>query len=612
MIGGAVSHGGPGRMIHSMGGGEAGKINGRVLMRLSVFVRPYWKLLTAAGILMLVSSGAGLLVPYLTKVIIDGDITAKSSGGLLRDGLLLAVAMIVGFIASARQGYLLSRAGQLVLNSLRNRLFDHLQRLSVAYNDGHIVGVTISRVINDVAVINNLLSGGLLSIVGDTVTIVGTVVVMVAMDPRLALLTFSVIPFMVLATFLFSRKARTAFRATREKIGEVVGELAENIGGIREIQAFSQEDHTQRRFDTSNRENRDANVSAMTLSFVFMPTVDLLGIVSTGIVLLAGGFMVARGHLTIGVMVAFMTYVSRFFMPIRDLSQFYTTLQSASAGGARVLELLDTLPTVTDIPDAVHLPRTAGGKGIRGRIHIDHVTFSYVPGREVLHDISLKIEPGATVALVGPTGAGKTSISNLLCRFYEPQAGSILIDGVDLHAVASESLHAHMGYVPQTPYVFSGTISDNIRFGRPEATDAEVRAAAEAAEAAEFINRLPEGYNTLIAEGGANLSTGQRQLICIARAILVDPSIIILDEATSSVDTLTEALIQRALSRLLEARTAVVIAHRLSTVRNADRIFVIDRGMIVDEGTHEELSSREGLYRTLYERQFVTEDDLES
>ncbi|HUX22867.1 MAG TPA: ABC transporter ATP-binding protein, partial [Spirochaetia bacterium] len=416
MIGGAA-HGGPAGMISSLGGGETGKISGRTLIRLLAFVRPYRKMLAGAGLLMLVASGASLLVPYLTKVVIDSDISTRNLHGLLQNGALLGAAMVVGFITSALESFLLSKIGQLVLNNLRNRLFDHLQRLSVAYNDGHIVGVTISRVINDVSVINNLLSQGLLSMIGDTITIAGTVVVMVAMDARLALLTFCVLPFMVLATLLFSRKARGAFLSTREKIGEVVGGLAENIGGVREIQAFSQEEHTQRRFDTSNRENRDANVRAMTLSFVFMPAVDLLSIAATGIVLLAGGLMVAHGSLTIGVMVAFMTYVTRFFMPIRDLSQFYTTLQSASAGGARVLELLDTLPAVVEAPDAFDLPHDNGRRGLR--LAFDHVSFSYKPGVEVLHDVSFSVEPGSMVALVGPTGAGKTSISNLLCRFYE-------------------------------------------------------------------------------------------------------------------------------------------------------------------------------------------------
>ena len=611
MIGGAT-HGGPRGMIHSLGGGESGKISGRTLLRLLVFVRPYWRRLILAGLLMVTASGASLLVPYLTKVVIDSNITRGDLHGLLSNALFIGGAMLVGFLASALESYLLSRVGQFVLNNLRNRLFEHLQRLSVAYNDGHIVGVTISRVINDVSVINNLLSQGLLNMIGDTITIAGTVGVMLAMDARLALLSFCVIPFMLVATVLFSRKARTAFLNTREKIGEVVGGLAENIGGIREIQAFAQEDHTHRRFAASNRENRDANIRAMSLSFIFMPTVDLLGIISTGIVLLAGGVMVVRGQLTIGVMVAFMTYVSRFFMPIRDLSQFYTTLQSASAGGARVLELLDTPPLVVDADDPVALPASNGSRGVQGRVRFDHVSFSYKPGVEVLHDINFDAEPGSMVALVGPTGAGKTSISNLVCRFYEPQAGRILIDGVNLRRIAQSSLHSNMGYVPQTPFVFSGTIRENIAFGRPGADEAAVRAAARAAEAAGFIERLPEGYDTMVAEGGANLSTGQRQLICIARAVLVDPAIIVLDEATSSVDTLTESLIQRALTRLLRNRTSIVIAHRLSTVRNADCIFVIDSGRIVERGTHDELIAQAGVYRTLYDRQFISESELDA
>jgi len=602
MIGG-VSHAGPRSMIESMGGGEEGGISGRTLLRLGRFVLPHWKKLIIAGVLMLLASGADLLSPYLTKVIIDSDIGKGNVQGLIHNGVILAIVMIVSFVSSSQESYLLQRIGQLVLNTMRNRLFEHLQRLSVAYNDKHIVGVTISRVISDVSVINNLLTQGLLNMLADAVTIIGTVTVMLIMDARLALLTFSVIPLMIVATIVFGRHARVAFLKTREKIGVMIGELAENIGGMREIQAFSQERTAQKRFDQFNGENRDANVDAMTLSFIFMPTVDLLSITATCIVLVGGGLMVASGHLTIGVMVAFMTYVTRFFMPIRDLSQLQNTMQTASAGGARVLELLDTAPAVEEAPDAVDLQR------VDGRITFDHVSFSYLPGQQVLHDICFDVAPGEMIALVGPTGAGKTSISNLLCRFYEVDSGSVRIDHHDVRSLTLGSLHRHMGYVPQSPFVFSASIADNIRFGKPDADDDEVRRAAEYAEADEFIERLPDGYETIVSEGGANLSTGQRQLLCIARAVLVDPAIIIMDEATSSVDTVTEALIQRALGKLLEGRTAVVIAHRLSTVRNAGRIYVIDGGRIVESGSHEELVEQGGLYRNLYEQQFIARAD---
>lgn len=602
MIGGGGN--GPIGMLNSMGGGERGKVSAKTILRLLRFVGPHWRKVSIAGGLMLIASAADLVSPYLTKTIIDQDIVGKDFHSLLLHGLILAVAMIAGFVATSQESYLLSRVGQLVLNTMRNRLFAHLQKLSVAYNDRNIIGVTISRVISDVSVINNLMTQGLLNMVADVITIVGTVAVMLAMDARLALFSFSVVPLMILATLVFTRHARVAYMNTREKIGVVIGELSENISGVREIQAFRQESEMQRKFDKSNRENRDANVDAMTLSFIFIPTVDLLSIAATCIVLVAGGIMVAHGSLTIGVMVAFMTYVTRFFMPIRDLSQLNNTLQTASAGGARVLEMLETKPAVEDRETAVDIGR------IRGDVRFENVSFSYVTGREVLHRISFDVERGQMVALVGPTGAGKTSISNLLCRFYEVDSGSVRVDGTDIRDISLESLHRNIGYVPQSPFVFSASIADNIRFGRPDCDLAAVRRAAQLAKADAFIERLPNTYDTIVAEGGANLSTGQRQLICIARAVLVDPRVIIMDEATSSVDTVTERLIQSALEQLMHGRTSVVIAHRLSTIRNADRIFVIDNGKIVAQGSHDDLVSEGGIYRTLYEQQFITSGEL--
>lgn len=434
---------------------------------------------------------------------------------------------------------------------------------------------------------------------GDSVSLVGTIVVMVIMEPRLAILTFSVLPLMVLSTIIFSRHARVAFRQTREKLGAVVGDLAENITGMRVIQAFAQEGNTQERFEKINRSNRDVNINAMSLSFVFLPTVDVLSIAATCIVLSIGGVMAAQQTVTIGIVVAFLAYVSRFFDPIRDLSQLYTTLQSATAGGERVLELLDTQPAVQDRPGAIEIP------AIRGSIKLNHVSFGYSPEREILHDVSMQIEPGEIIALVGQTGAGKSSIANLVARFYDVTSGDIEIDGHDIREVTQVSMHSQMGLVSQDPFLFAGTIAENIRFGKPEATDEEILAAAQLANADDFINQLEEGYETRIMEGGANLSVGQRQLICIARAVMVNPRILIMDEATSSVDTVTEALIQDALDRLLHGRTSIVIAHRLSTVRNASRIYVIDTGRIAEQGTHSELIAKRGIYHELYERQFI-------
>ncbi len=601
MMGGHV--GGPRGLLHAMGGQEDGKIQGRVLLRLFRFVLPYWPRLVAAVFLMFVTTAAGLLVPYLTRVIIDVNIVQRDLDGLWRNGIWLAVAMAATYLAAATQMYILSLLGQRVLYDVRARLFEHLQELSVAYHDTHIVGVTVSRVMNDVAVINNLLSEGLVTLVGDTVLIAGTIGVMLAMDVSLALITFTILPVMVLATVVFSRKAKVAFRDTREKVATLVGNLAENIGGMRVIQSYAQEEKSQEHFEVSNRENRRAHVRAMSLSFVFLPTIDVLGVAATCIVLAAGGLMALGGTVTIGVIVAFMSYVSRFFVPIREMSQLFTTLQSASAGGERVLELLDSQPQVTDRPDATELTE------IEGRVEFRGVRFSYIEGVEVLHGINLVAEPGETIAIVGPTGAGKSTITNLVCRFYDVDSGAVLIDGVDVRDLTLSSLHRQMGYVSQDPILFPGTIAENIGYGKDDPMQEEIEAAARSAEAHGFIANLPDGYRTRVYEGGVNLSTGQRQLLSIARAMLVDPRILIMDEATSSVDTYTEALIQRALDHLLANRTAIVIAHRLTTVRNADRIYVITDGLIHESGTHDELMAGSTVYRGLYDKQFVRGTD---
>jgi ATP-binding cassette subfamily B multidrug efflux pump len=534
-------------------------------------------------------------------------------------------------VTSAAQRYLIGRSGQGMLASLRGQLFRHLQELPLGYHETHIVGVTISRVINDVDVINDFLSSGVVTLIGDLLVLAGIIFVMLSMSPILALLTFSVLPLMVLATILFARRAQTAYRTTRARIARVVGNLAEDISGMRVIQAFAQEGTTGERFDEVNRANRDANVAAMSLSFAFLPGVEFLSMLATGIVLLFGGIGVARGMLTLGVVVAFLSYVTRFFQPIRELSQVYTTMQSAIAGGERVLALLDAPVGVADRPDALEMP------SIAGRVELEDVSFAYhsssearqtlshqpqqtdavscqqpgtscvepseaSPPERVLHHVNLLVEPGQRVALVGPTGAGKTSIANLIARFYDVNEGAVLVDGIDVRDVTQHSLRRQLGLVPQDPFLFSGTIADNIRFGRPDTPQSAVEEAARMANAHGFIMAMPDGYNTVVMEGAVNLSVGQRQLICIARAVLADPRILILDEATSSVDTVTEVLIQEALVRLMRGRTAVVIAHRLSTVRDADLVCVMNDGRIIERGRHEELLARGGLYRELYEQ----------
>lgn len=591
---------GPRQIMENFGeAGEKEPINWRVAIRLLAYLRPHRTRMAAALALMLIASALTLAAPYLIKVAIDQHIAQGDTGGLQRTALLLVAVFVGTYGATAGQRYLLAWVGQRVLAAIRALLFRHLQALHLGYHDKHIIGVTISRVINDVAVINDLLSEGLLTLVSDGVLLLSIIALMVSMNARLALLAFTVLPVMVLATHLFAQRAQVAFRDTRARVAAVVGELAEDISGMRVIQAFAQEAASRERFDKVNQANRDANISAMTLSFVFLPTIELLSMVATAIVLWFGGQAVSGGEVTLGVLVAFLAYVSRFFQPVRELSQIYTTIQAAMAGGERVLALLDTQPEIADAPDAVQMPP------IQGRIELRHVCFSYREDTRVLDDVNLIIQPGQTVALVGPTGAGKTSIANLVARFYDVAEGAVLVDGIDVRNVRQSTLREQMGLVPQEPFLFAGTIADNIRFGRPDADDREVEEAARSANAHEFVAALPAGYATPVLEGGVNLSIGQRQLICIARAILANPRILILDEATSSVDTITELLIQRALHSLLEGRTAIVIAHRLSTIRTADLICVVDDGRIVERGTHDELIGHSGLYRQLYDRQFV-------
>jgi ABC-type multidrug transport system fused ATPase/permease subunit len=591
---------GPGRLMRSFGEEAEGKpFDPRIALRLLAFLRPYWPRMAVAFVFMLAASGLSLAAPYLIKVAIDQHIAQGDVVALGRVALLTLAVFVGLYGATAGQRYLLSWVGQRLLFTLRAQLFRHLQALSLGYHDTRIVGVTLSRVINDVAVINELLSEGLVTLVGDVLVLGGIIVVMLSMSPRLALLSLSVLPLMVLATAVFARRAKVAYRDTRARIAAVVGDLAEDITAMRVIQAFVQEDSSHEQFDAINRANREAHITAMSLSFTFLPAVEFLGMLATAVVLWFGGRAVAEGELTLGVIVAFLAYVSRFFQPIRELSQLYTTLQAAMAGGEQVLALLDAAPDVADRPDAVDMPP------ITGRVELRDVSFSYRGETRVLHDVNLVIEPGQTVALVGPTGAGKTSIANLIARLYDVIEGAVLIDGIDVLEVKQRSLRRQMGLVPQDPFLFSGTVADNVRFGRPDADDDTVEEAARLANAHGFIAALPEGYETEILEGGVNLSLGQRQLICFARAMLADPRILILDEATSSVDTVTEVLIQEALLRLLSGRTAIVIAHRLSTVRHADLICVVEGGRLVERGQHAELLARGGKYRELYERQFV-------
>src|SRR5688572_6239005 len=464
---------GPGGALQRAGAEGAGALfNWRVVRRMLVYLRPYRWRVALAALMMLTTSGLTLLTPYLIKLTLDDAITAGDARRLVQYGAASAAAFLALYAATALQRYLLGWVGQRALSDVRADLFRHLHRLSLNYFDTHIVGVTVSRVINDVATVSDLLSQGLITLLGDVLLLVGIIVVMLSLNPQLALLTFIVVPVMLIITRVFSQQARLAYRTTRSTVAAVVGDLAEEIAGMRVIQAFAREALSRERFEKVNDANRNAHVRAMSLSFVFLPTVEFLGVTATAIVLWFGAQAMARGEITLGVLVAFLTYVTRFFQPIQELSQLQTTLQSAMAGGEQVVRLLETEPAVADRPGARDLPPVAG------RVTFEHVTFAYRPNAPtVLRDVSLTIEPGQTVALVGPTGAGKTSIASLILRYYDVTEGAVRIDGHDVREVTQRSLRRQTGVVAQDSFLFAGTVADNIRFGQPDAAPAAVEEA---------------------------------------------------------------------------------------------------------------------------------------
>ncbi len=572
--------------------------SGAVASRLVRYLAPYRMPLAAVLLFTIVGAASSALGPFIVGRTIDQFIARGDAAGLAVSMLILLGVYLGGMGSRVLQGYLMGWIGQRTLARIRTDIFDKLQRLSLSYFDRHDAGDLMSRLVNDVDTINNLLSIGLVQSLAGLLSLVGIVVAMFILHWPLGLAACSVIPVMLLTTGLFARMARRAFRKTRETIGDVSADLQEDIAGIRVAQAFNRTELNQARFAERNAANRDANVGAMAVTSAFSPAMDLLSTVATMIVIGLGGYMALNGRVSIGVVVAFLGYVQQFFWPIQQVSQLYTQAQAALAGGERIFDLLDTPEDMVDRPGARALP------SIQGRVAFENVSFAYDPHNPVLHDISLVAEPGQTVALVGPTGGGKTTIVNLIARFYDVTAGRVTIDGVDVRDITINSLRRQLGIVPQNSFLFSGTVADNIRYGRLEATDKEVEEAARLVNAHDFITRLPQGYQTLLGERGSSLSQGQRQLVAFARAILAKPRILILDEATSSIDTRTEMLIQQALGKLLQGRTSFVIAHRLSTVRNADQVLVVEGGRIVERGTHESLLQRGGVYADLYHRQF--------
>ncbi len=569
----------------------------KIIRRLMKYIKPYrWRLLLSV-VLLIITAGLELLGPIITKHAIDVDIVNKDYEGLLKTVGLFFVILMVGLITHFNQIYNTRLVGQKVVYDLRMEVFSHLQKMSISYYDRHPVGRLMTRVTSDVSVLDEMFSSGVVAIFGDIFTIVGIVIAMLILNWKLALVTFIVLPFVFYASFIFRKYVRTAFREIRVRLASINTFMNELIAGMAVTHLFGIHSRNQRKFVELNRDYLRANLNTIFYFALFFPTIELLGSLAIALIIGYGGKLVLGGLLTLGSLIAFLQYSERFFRPIRDLSEKYNILQNAMASAERIFSVLDSQPEISSPQVAESVDELAG------RIEFCDVTFGYNKDQPILKNISFTLEPGTSMAIVGRTGAGKTTLINLLCRFYDPQKGTILVDGKDIRSFNIREWRRNIGLVQQDLFLFSGTIKDNICIDTDRTDRKAAREFASTVKAHDFIQRMPQGYSTPLGERGTNLSTGQRQLLAFARAISINPRILILDEATSSVDTETESLIQNALKIMLKGRTSIIIAHRLSTIKGADKIIVLHKGEIRETGKHRQLMAKKGIYYKLYKLQ---------